>query len=128
MPVDIPLLLQIAESLRDFLDALDKSKLSKKERLKTALLSVMTAANETRAYLAGMKTKRESKPEVEMHLSALWTKASVELMEFDKDLAEICRLSGEYWSDPREWSYSEINNVKRVLKVVSQRVEYLMEN
>lgn len=127
MPVDISLLLKIAESLRDFLDALDKSKLSKKERLKAALFSVMTAANETRSYLAGMKSKKESKPEVEMRLSSLWTKASVGLIEFDKDLAEICRLSGEYWSDPREWSYSEINNVKRLLRVVSERVERLME-
>lgn len=127
MPVDISLLLKIAESARDFLDALDKSKLSKKERLKTALLAVMTASNETRAYLAGMKTKKKSKPEVEIRLSTLWTKASAELMEFDKDLAEICRLSGEYWSDPREWSYREINNLKRTLQVVSDRVERLME-
>jgi hypothetical protein len=127
MPVDIPLLLKIAESVRDFLDALDQSKLSKKERLKTALLMVMTAANETRFYLAGMKAKKESKPDVEARLSTLWTKAAVELMEFDKDLAEICRLSGEFWSDAREWRYHEINNLKRVLRVVSERVERLME-
>lgn len=127
MTVDIPLLLKIAESVRGFLDSLDKSKLSKKERLKTALLSVMTAANETRFYLRRMKAKKESKPDEEMRLSSLWTKASVELMEFDHDLAEICRLAGEYWSDPKEWTYREINNLKRVLLVVSNRIEQLMD-
>jgi len=127
MPVDISLLLKIAESLREFIETLDQSKLSKRERLKTALLSVMIAANETRAYLAGMKDKRQSKPEIEMRLSSLWTKASVELMEFDPDLAGICRRAGESWSEPREWRYADINNVKRLLRVVSQRVERLMQ-
>lgn len=59
MPVDISLLLKIAESLREFIETLDQSKLSKRERLKTALLSVMIAANETR--LSGGHERQASK-------------------------------------------------------------------
>ncbi len=125
--VDIPLLLKLGDSLKGFLDTLDKNRLAKEERLRAALLAVQTASNETRAYLAGMKRKRRHVPRVELHLADLWTKASVALLEFDKDLAGICRSNGEYWSDPQGWSYSNINTVKRVLQVVSDRVDLLMK-
>jgi hypothetical protein len=126
MPVDIPLLLKIAENIKNFLGDLDKNKLAKNDRLKTVLLAVLTAANETRSYLADMKEKKRHDRETETRLAALWTKASVELLEFDKDLAGICKLSGEYWSDPKAWSYREINAVKRVLHVISDRAQRLM--
>ncbi len=128
MPVDLPLLLKLGDSIRGFLETLDKNRLAKDERLRAALLAVLTASNETRAYLAGMKGKRQHVPKVELRLADLWTKASVALLEFDKDLASICKLSGEYWSDPQAWSYANINSVKRVLQVVSDRVNRLMDS
>jgi hypothetical protein len=126
MPIDVSLFLKIASEIRSFLENFQKKDAERNERFRSALRAVLSASNETRSYLAGMKKKRKADVEKQERIAGQWSEAAVQLLEFDKDLANICRLSGQRWSDPQAWSYREINNAKRVLRVVDDRINRLL--
>jgi hypothetical protein len=124
---DIPLLLSLAGSLKEFIESIGKFGLEKKERYKGALKAVLTAVHETNLYLSGMKSKRRHNLKQESRLAGLWTDAAVSLLDFDKELALKCEITSNNWSDPREWSYREINQAKHALKDIEYKVRQLME-
>jgi hypothetical protein len=126
--IDIPLFLNIAGSLKDFFEAFDKNKLARNERFKTALKAVLTAVHETNLYLASMRKRKRHNLKEESRIAGLWTDAAVELLEFDKELAKKCELKGNFWSDPLEWNYKDINQVRHALDAIEYRIGKLMEN
>jgi hypothetical protein len=125
---DIPLLLNITGSLKGFIESIGKNRQEKKENFKTAMKAVLTAVHETNLYLSGMKSKRRHDLKEESHLAALWTDAAVTLLDFDKELAVMCEVKGQNWSDPKEWSYKEINQARHALRSIEDRVRQLMED
>jgi hypothetical protein len=125
---DIPLLLSIANSLKSFIESIGKLGQEKKEKYKSALKAVLTAVHETNLYLAGMKSKRRHDLKQESHLAELWTDAAMALLDFDKELAILCEIKSDNWSEPKDWSYKEINQTKHALQEIEYRVRRLMEN
>jgi hypothetical protein len=125
---DIPLLLSLAGSLKELLESIGKYSREKRERFKEALKAILTAVHETSFYLAGMKNKRRHDLKQESRLTGLWTEASIALLDFDKELAIKCEIKSDKWSDPKDWSYKEINRAKHALKEIEYKVRQLMEN
>ena len=79
-------------------------KSSRKERAETqdkAIDAILSAANETRAYLADVRDGVQ-KPdrEKERRLSELWRNAHTALIPIDYELADKCLIKADCWSDP----------------------------
>jgi hypothetical protein len=127
MPIDLSLLTKIAESIADLVESASKAKAEKRERLKTALKAVLTAALDTKRYLSTQKNGIYHDQEEETNLSGLWRDASVDINEFDDTLSDLCLNEAEYWADPPEWNFREINNAKRILQVITYRIKLLMD-
>jgi len=79
-----------------------------------ALSRIYTAANETKAYIADLRSG-ESDRKRERQLSSLWGDAGIALMQLDRDLARKCLIKGEYWADPESWSerWLRLDNLRR---------------
>jgi hypothetical protein len=127
MPIDFSLLPKIAEAIANLVETALNAKAEKRERLKTILKAVLTAALDTKHYLASQRTGIYHDEKEETRLSALWRDASVDVDEFDDALSDLCLHEAEYWAAPPEWSFREINNAKRILQVITDRIKLLME-
>ena len=126
MPIDLSLLTKIAEGIAGFIEYALKFKDEEREKFNKALNAILTAALNTRRYLAGQKQGIYHEQDEEARLMDLWKDASIGIHEFDKDLADLCLHEAEYWSDPPEWSFREINNAKRILRVITGKIEQLL--
>jgi hypothetical protein len=127
MPIDLSLLTKIAEGIAGLVESASKAKAEKRERLKVALKAVLAAALDTKHYLSSQKSGIYHNSKEEARLSNLWKDASVEMNEFDDDLSDLCLHEAGYWADPPEWNFREINNAKRILQVIMDRIKLLMD-
>ncbi len=127
MPVDFSLLTKIAESIAALVDSVLKGEVEKRERLKAVLKAVLTAALDTKRYLSSQRAGIHHNEKEESRLSGLWRDASVDINEFDDALSDLCLHEAEYWADPPEWSFRGINNAKRILQVITDRIKFLMD-
>ena len=127
MPIDFSLLTKIAEAISNLVESASKAKAEKRDRLKNALKAVLTAALDTKHYLSTQRGGIYHDQKEETRLSGLWRDASVEINEFDDTLSDLCLKEAEYWADPPEWNFREINNAKRILQVITDRIKILMD-
>ena len=74
-----------------------------------ALVTILTAANETRGYLRATHAGKPRDVQREHALSNLWDICGVTIRRFDNDLARRCELKGQFWRDPEEWTTKDIN-------------------
>ncbi|HEY0549257.1 MAG TPA: hypothetical protein VGF13_06610 [Verrucomicrobiae bacterium] len=91
-----------------------------------ALMAVLTAANQTRGYIAATQRGKPQDIEREHALSNLWETCSFALQPFDFDVSRRCRLKGEYWRDPDQWSEEDIAETRIGLERVAREAEYLL--
>lgn len=127
MPIDLSLLTKIAEGIAGFIGSALKFRAEKMEKFNKALNAILTAALDTKRYLAGQKHGIYHVADEEARLMNLWKDASIGIREFDKDLSDLCLGEADYWADPPEWSFREINNAKRILQVIADRIKLLMD-
>ena len=80
----------------------------KQERDDAAVLSVLTAVNATKGYLARRKRGEGTDREVEANLVELWTAASVHIRRSDPDLAMRLQDKADYWTNPENWTANEV--------------------
>jgi hypothetical protein len=91
-----------------------------------ALVAVLTAANQTHGYIRATQEGAPRDIEREHALSNLWDICSIELEQFDADIARRCQLKGQYWRDPEQWSVTDINETRIGLERVQKEAEYLL--
>jgi hypothetical protein len=126
MSVDISRLLNISKSSELFLKGLDADKVLENGQLRGTLKLLSETANHTRRYLAKMKKFRRHNDVEEAILSKLWSGIAEKKKEVSNDLIALCSLTGEDWSNPREWSYRDINKTKRALRSVVYKADHLL--
>lgn len=118
----------LCEVLLGFLKEIEDGQRESAERRKLALVTVLSAANQTRGYIAAKRRPgAKANSEREHALSGLWDICWLELQHFDQDLARRCRLKAEYWRSSEKWSRSEIDETCIGLDRVQKEAEYLLQ-
>jgi len=124
--MELVTLMEIGNYVISWFNTLAQDNRRNDEDYKKALLKIYLAANETRAYIATLKKRKNQDREKEVQLAHLWTEASVELRSINPDLAQRCLLKGEYWSDPLNWDHDSIDTARISLKEVTRRAQKLL--
>jgi len=135
--LDIPILLNLADSLRNWLGFLSKEKTDQNERERKALKALYAALMETSMYFRRLdsphlaRTKREQKEfqrdiAREEALARLWTEASVELRDVDEDLATRCFFKAQYWTNRDAWTAEDVHNANIALQRVTRDAQALL--
>lgn len=135
--LDIPALLNVADSVRNWFTFLHKEKTDQNERERRALKALYAALMETSMYFRRLdsphlaKTKREQKEfqrdiAKEEALARLWTEASVELRDVDQDLAERCFFKAQYWTNRDAWTSEDVHNANIALQKVTRDAQDLL--
>jgi len=104
---------------------------SKKRRLhddrgQAAVEAILRAVNETKLYLSALSraTPRDTSREAE--LSRYWTDTAAKLRGIDEDLAQRCRLKGEYWTAPEKWDAQQLEKARILLTQVLADADTLL--
>jgi hypothetical protein len=118
----IPLLGGLAELLKTLRDIQTHNE----EKRKEALVAVSMASNQTHGYIKASHQGAARSIQREHELASLWHTCSIKLKDFDSDVAQRCRLKGEYWKEPGRWTDEEINQTRIGLERVSKEAEYLL--
>ncbi|MDA2926956.1 hypothetical protein MYX78_06945 [Acidobacteria bacterium AH-259-G07] len=59
-------------------------------------------------------------------LSRYWTDTTAKLRGIDEDLAQRCRLKGEYWTDPDKWDEQQLEKTRILLTQVASDADTLL--
>ncbi|WP_316348030.1 hypothetical protein [Desulfuromonas acetoxidans] len=115
----IPEIFEAINPIRGWLAYFQNRRDTLRAEEKSALRALYVAANETRLYFRRlnhenrMAAHRQTPPperniSKEEELSRLWLEASIEMRNFNMELAERCFVKGGYWADPDAWSDRDI--------------------
>jgi len=65
----------------------------------------MAAATDTRQYMAALKRdKKNQSYESESRIAQLWSKAGIDMLPVNSELATRCLIKADYWADTVGWS------------------------
>jgi hypothetical protein len=87
---------------------------------------ILRAVNETKLYVAALSRGNERDGAREEELSRRWTDTAAALHGIDDDLAQRCRMKGEYWADPDRWSEQSLRKAKILLAEVAADADVLL--
>jgi len=96
------------------------------DRGQRAVEGILRAVNETKLYIAALSRGKSRDNAREEELSRRWTEAASALHRIDDDLAQRCRLKGEYWADPDQWSESQLKEARILLTEVASDADALL--
>ena len=119
-------LIAVFNSIATWLKTLGSFSEKQEARYKAALRALYLAANETKAYVATLKRRKNPDQDRELRLSKLWVDAAIELRKINKALAKKCILKAEYWADPTAWSDKQIDNTRDSLKEIYNECRKLL--
>lgn len=125
--VEASILLGILHALQDLLDRITQERVRDDRKYRKALEEVFLALNQTKAYIANRTAGEPRDRRKEEDLSMAWSRASVQLLGIDEDLATRCELKGEYWADPASWDKEDIHNARIGINEVSSEVRSLLK-
>ena len=94
------------------------------EIMRTALTTIYTAAQETKAYLMVKDSERNRMTEIA--LSKLWANAAATAANFDSEWSKIASLKDDYWQNPDEWTEKEIERAGIKLDEIIPKVKELL--
>lgn len=100
-------------------------KVKRDEKLESALKTLNTALEKTKAYVISINSGEPKSRDKEHELASLWHDASVPLRHIDRELARICHLKGGYWLEPETWDEARIENNQIALDNVSKKIKEL---
>lgn len=115
------MLLEMIPGLVGILDHFRESRISKSELrqqdivernelMDAALNAIYVAASETRIYLEKLKNGDDRDRKQEENLGRLWTKASIPVRHFDKDLAQRCFMKSDAWIRVDNWDDERVSS------------------
>lgn len=125
--IEVGQLVKVVLDIFKWLSHYGEGRVRDRAALKQALLKVYLAANETRAYLATLKRRKEADRDRERMLSRLWSEAAVELSEIHPGLADRSLLEGHYWADPTDWSDTDLQRARDAVKSVFEEARGLLK-
>ncbi len=96
------------------------------QRGQAAVEAILRAVNETKLYLAALARGVQRDMNREGALSRYWTDAAAKLHGIDDDLAQRCRLKGEYWTDPEKWDKRDLEKTRILLDQVAVDADALL--
>ncbi len=96
------------------------------ERGQVAVEAILRAINETKLYLSAVARSSQRDMDREGDLSRYWTDAAAKLRGIDEDLAQRCRLKGEYWTDPDQWDEHQLEKTRILLTQVASDADTLL--
>ncbi|MCZ6877225.1 MAG: hypothetical protein O7G29_03690 [Acidobacteria bacterium] len=96
------------------------------ERGQAAVEAALRAVNETKLYLLELARSEHRDLDREGDLSRYWTDTAARLHGIDDDLAQRCRLKGEYWTDPDQWDEQRLKETRILLTQVATDADTLL--
>lgn len=96
------------------------------DRGQAAVEAILRAVNETKLYLSALTRGRPRDTSREAELSRHWTDAAGKLHGIDEELAQRCRLKGEYWTDPENWDAEQLEKARILLTQVAADADTLL--
>lgn len=96
------------------------------DRGQRAVESILRAVNETKLYIAALSRSKSRDTDREEELSRLWTETAAALHGIDDDLGRRCRLKGEYWANPEQWSEQQVRDARILLTEVASDADALL--
>jgi hypothetical protein len=131
--MELAALVQAATAAKEWFQSLRTRNREERERYTTALRALYTALNETQIYVGrlarpayGGGPRAERNIETEEKLSRLWTEASIQLRDFNLDLAGRCLIKGDYWTNPDAWPEEEVKAARIELSRVFREARELL--
>ena len=131
-------ILALLGPLKDWLTLGGTERRARHAEEREALLSLYTALNESRLYIASQDPSRFShrspdagganprSAEREEQLSRLWIDASVKLRHINRDLAERCLIKSDYWAHPEAWDDTDVKKARIELDRVFREARALL--
>jgi hypothetical protein len=108
------------------LERIEKMQGASRQQRDAAFMAILAASNQTHGYIKATQNGKRRDIEREYALSNLWDICSVELERIDEDIARRCRLKGDYWRNPDQWTIEDINQTRIGLDRISKEAEYLL--
>jgi hypothetical protein len=92
-----------------------------------AIRAVWSAVDSTRMHIRMIENGDAYPGAPNPELVALWSDASLQLAEFDPDLALRLRAKAEYWSDPAGWDDRKIDDARISIDAVAADARALLQ-
>jgi hypothetical protein len=92
-----------------------------------AIRAVWSAVDSTRMHIRMIENGQAQSGAPSPELVALWSDASLQLVELDPDLALRLRAKAEYWSDPEGWDDRKIQEARIGIDAVAADARALLQ-
>jgi hypothetical protein len=125
--MEVTLLLSIFKEFKDWILGIDKANLENNKEDKIALKSIYIALSETKFYFTDRKTMPQDRNR-ERQISKLWFDASTELKHIDRELAQMCFLKGDFWTDPDNWKQNDGEKINISIEEMTRLSKGLLMN
>ena len=100
----------------------------KQDRDDIAVVSVLSAIDKTKIYLASRDRGEPADRAIEAELVTLWTAAAVHIRRTDPDLAVRLRNKADYWTNPENWTDLEIIQNRIQIEAIEAEGRRLLES
>lgn len=119
--------LDILAHLRKWVTNLGRGKRERQEKSRAALRSVVRAVRETQVYLRRRELRRAVSLKREERLALRWTDLALELDELGLGkLAKRCRITGQYWADPGQFTDAFLEKAGTRLPEIEKAAQLLL--
>ena len=108
------------------LERIEKMQGATRQQRDIAFMAILTASNQTHGYIRATQLGKARDTEREHALSNLWDSCAFHLGPIDADMAMRCRLKGDYWRNPDQWTVEDIKQTRIGLDRVRKEAEYLL--
>jgi hypothetical protein len=114
-------------AVKDLLEALQKQKIIRDQKLDEALEAIVSAIFETRKYIERTNTNEKDRVK-ELDLSKLWKVAAIKVRKIDPALATRLQFKSLYWEDAMCLSRKEILEKGIALRQVEDEFKKLFSH
>ena len=86
------------------------------------------ALSDAVAATQGVVARGGERDSVNYELTSAWFKASLAFRDAGEDeLSRLCRLKGEYWTDPANWTVEQIGRADIGLKRMARELKRILD-
>lgn len=83
----------------------------RRELKDSALRAISIALQETKIYYSALERRVDRDFDTEAQLVRYWGAAAIPLRHIDEELAMICDRKAEYWINPENWPYDNMEEL-----------------